>query len=362
MKPIKLWEVPCLGGKFTEKQLEPMDAGVWEYIAIEMKDNQEFLDAFQHMIVVKFDPTKSSNSNLNPDKPVNVVNVDAPIKSLISHEDEKQYPEKLPEGGNLVSFVTKEKNVFPFQSSRYYKYDKIIPNDVPCLSTKFTYREIEQFKTLGIQLENITYDSIENILEHYKSKYFPLLQKNNYYVINERYVPETELHNHIVFLVCSKTLQDHVLLAYLPELFRFKSVVSRSKYLTTDVILEIGWMLDWKYVSEELYTKSIVEQYIDRINKKYALYMEIETPAVNVYHTHIDKLIIEYLEKKNELLEQMIQREFILQKTNVGLSNVQTFEDEYNSMMFDDDYNPLEEGENDIVDVITRRKKNMGLN
>lgn len=348
MNPIQMWEVPCLGGKFSEKQLNSMDAGIWEYIAVEMKDNPRFLNAFKHNIVV--------NDNSEFDYP-DVVDVDAPISDVISHDGEKTYLTSLPADGNLVKPLNVSNVVADLKLSRYYKYDSIIPSSIPDQNTNLRPEEIKRFKSMGIKLENDTYDDINDVIDAYKSLYFPSLKSNNYYSIDGYYIPETELHKHIVFLVCSCVLDAHVIFAYLPELSNFISLISRSKYLSTAVLIEIGWLLDWKFVRPELYNKRIVETQITRVDKKIALYMGFEVDVMKDYQVQIDKLIIEYLERKNELLEQITQREFIAQKTNVGLSNVKSFEDEYAQMMYDDDYM---DGE-DAVDVIQNRKKNLGM-
>lgn len=348
MRTTQIWNIPCLGMELDTAQLESMDAGIWEYILNEMKDDVEFMNTFSHKAPIEPVPKN---------KHLNVVDFNAPIPEVVSNEGEIRYPTQIPENSVLVPLTYNSTKV-DYTTSKFYKYDSIIPNDVPQGNGMFSDSEMQILAFVDLPNNCMDYENVNKILDAYENLHKSQLDDNRVYLIDGVYVSETNLTRFIPFLIGSRNLDRHVLLAYVKELYRFRSVASFSKYITEEVMFEIGWMMDWNNVSHSIYTEKIVQQFSGRINKKIGLY--INPTSDLVFKSKIDDIIVEYLESKNALLEDVAQREFIMKKTNVGLANMANYEDEYTNMMFDDNSDD-EAPRNDSFDLLQVRKAQLGV-
>ena len=128
--------------------------------------------------------------------------------------------------------------------------------------------------------------------------------------------PETKLEKVIQFVVCSQYVDINLWRAYKKEIWKFSSFVSQSKYLTPEIVLEYGELLDWKHVPNYLYTPEIIKKFPQYVNLKYVLMMEgIEDfPQLIEYRARIDGIIDDYLKKKQDLLEKTTRNAFVQEK------------------------------------------------
>lgn len=404
-KMTNTWNVPCLGGDFTSDQLRSMDVGIWQYITQEMIQNPGFLLAFhdkvhwnwiqreaeqnplseyiigelnQYLDLKTIDYTNLSkefirlfNAHNRFDSkkikamypelyeqiyvcqtvPSSISSVVVPvvrsvgvkgqagksqateeerklakeehgITDIIPHEKEEQVA--LNEGelqmrgyvkGHIYK-TTRTLNVDP--SSRYAKYADILPNSIPAKTDK----NMSQLEGMSSELN--------------LSRVWPF---------DGVWIPENKVGERVIFMIESYDVPIELVKANAIICARQGSFISRSKYLTEDIIMLLGPWLDWTQVNPILYTPEIIRKFIGQVNLKHVVMrtdaaMFQNMPEIVAYKSRADAIIIEYLEQKVELQEKMTRERFVqtrappISLTRKGLE--QSFEDDFRNQMFDD--------------------------
>lgn len=403
---VDTWNVPCLGGKFSVNQLRGMDSGIWQYITTEMltydldfllafKDKAhwnliqreadskglpaaslKFLNEFLDLKTVNYDHITKEFIELfrnrldatriqtqfpqwyseiyNPDpEPVPAstsavvvpvvrqvgikgqvskiqateeerkqANIDHGIKDIVPHQDEKKRhltDAEVEAGGFVKVVISRPKSVLNVDNtSRYAKYADILPNTFPA------------------KMVVATVPLISHSLNH--SRVWPL---------DGVWYPEDQVGDRIVFMLQQYQVSVDLIMANIDICIQNANYISRSKYLTEDVIMLLGPWLDWAAVSPTFYTPKIILQYGGQVNAKQvlvrtdaSLYQNL--PEIIAYKSRADAVIIEYLEQKLEIQEKMTRERFVQNRTD-ALSNRRgleaSFDEDYRNQMFGDDDN-----------------------
>jgi len=185
---------------------------------------------------------------------------------------------------------------------------------------------------------------------------------NQVWPLDRLWYPEDKIQERIIFMMMNGIVPLRLVRRFAGEVFKGRQMISRSKYLTPDIIMFLGDCLDWTLVKPEFYTPEIIRKYIERVNLKFVLIHKDfdqvkDLPEVIKFKSEIDDLIVEYLEKKVEMIDNIAKKEFNNQRKNnphEGACAVPREVDMHEEMLkelMDDDG---EEGE-DGIDVLRSR-------
>jgi len=257
-------------------------------------------------------------------------------------------------------------------STKYYKYRNLISNKY--METPYTHHNVPgapQFRQF-----------VDPITERSGScKFIPT--DTNLWKVDTYWIPENDLKRDISILIKQNYVPLEMIEYYLPHVnFHF---ISNSQFLSEEFILKYGARLYWAHVRTELYTPAIIKKYINRVNLKEVILREdlneIMRPSLIIssgaqigkhYTTIIkefmaecDVMIFDYLEKRDELLQQTLLEKEVSNRTR-GYVNPEgkfggesfSYNEEYAKQLMGGDSD--EEGE-DFITVITNRKKAMGV-